>query len=264
MFINGVKGEKVFTIFGGVNGVGKSTLRNKSGVQTYIIDPDDISRNTFGDYRKATLLENKLMENFINSDMSFGRETTLTGKTIFKKITYLKGLGYKINLVFIHVNDVNICIKRVAKRVREGGHDIPTIDIERRYDIILSNLKANLYLFDTITFYDNTKGDYKLVGLKNGDIMQELVKGSYLTIKGIITQALGNKILVLFLALFFIKQYKIPIVFIKNRCKLSIYQLFKMLVFILMNDENAEYVTISYPRMKEENIEFKQIIKFTF
>ena len=63
MFINGVKGEKVFTIFGGVNGVGKSTLRNKSGVQTYIIDPDDISRNTFGDYRKATLLENKLMEN---------------------------------------------------------------------------------------------------------------------------------------------------------------------------------------------------------
>ena len=187
MFINGVKGEKVFTIFGGVNGVGKSTLRNKSGVQTYISDPDEISRNTFGDYRKATLLENKLMENFINSDMSFGRETTLTGKTIFKKITYLKGLGYKINLVFIHVNDVNICIKRVAKRVREGGHDIPTIDIERRYDIILSNLKANLYLFDTITFYDNTKGDYKLVGLKNGDIMQELVKGSYLTIKGIIT-----------------------------------------------------------------------------
>lgn len=30
-----------------------------------------------------------------------------------------------------------------------------------------------------------------------------------------------------------------------------------MLVFILMNDENAEYVTASYPRMKEENIEFK-------
>lgn len=30
-----------------------------------------------------------------------------------------------------------------------------------------------------------------------------------------------------------------------------------MLVFILMNDENAEYVTISYPRIQEENIEFK-------
>lgn len=183
MFVNGIKIEKVFTIFGGVNGVGKSTLRNKSGVQTYIIDPDDLSRTTFGDYKKATLLENKLIENFISSDMSFGRETTLTGKTIFKKINYLKKIGYKINLVYIHVDNVNICIERVAKRVKEGGHNIPVDTIKRRYDTILSNLKNNIDIFDTITFYDNSNGDYQLVGIKNGSMIQELIPKSYISQK---------------------------------------------------------------------------------
>lgn len=98
MFVNGTKGQKVFTIWGGTDGVGKTTLRNIAGVQTYIIDLEEIKGSSL---KERIMIKNKLIENFIYSDMSFGIESTLTGRIIFKNIIYLKGMGYKINLIFI-------------------------------------------------------------------------------------------------------------------------------------------------------------------
>lgn len=151
MFVNGTKGQKVFTIFGGVNGVGKTTLRNKSGVQTYIIDLEEIRGSSL---KERIMIKNKLIENFIYSDMSFGIESTLKGKIIFNLINYLKGMGYEINLVFIYCQRQNSNLKKI---------------------------EDNIELFDTILFYDNTNGDYKLIAFKNGDIIQELKAKSYIS-----------------------------------------------------------------------------------
>ena len=79
MFENGTRGNKVFTIWGGDNGVGKTTLRNKSGVQTYIIDLKELD---YSSLKEKLKIKNKLIENFIYSDMSFGVESTLKGRII--------------------------------------------------------------------------------------------------------------------------------------------------------------------------------------
>ncbi len=71
---------------------------------------------------------------------SFAIETTLSGKGYLKHIKQWREAGYQVSLIFLSLNDVNISIERVAKRVAQGGHNIPTHVIKRRF-------KSGLELF---------------------------------------------------------------------------------------------------------------------
>lgn len=71
---------------------------------------------------------------------SFAIETTLSGKGYLKHIKRWREAGYQVSLIFLSLNDVNISIERVAKRVVQGGHNIPTPVIKRRF-------KSGLELF---------------------------------------------------------------------------------------------------------------------
>jgi len=50
-------------------------------------------------------------------------------------------MHFKVTLLFFWLNDVNLAIKRVEKRVLEGGHHIPEEVIRRRYIKGVENLK---------------------------------------------------------------------------------------------------------------------------
>ena len=73
-------------------------------------------------------------------------------------------------MIFLSLNDVNISIERVAKRVAQGGHNIPTPVIKRRF-------KSGLELFhshykQTVNqwlLYDNS-GDTKVLLAKGGSL----------------------------------------------------------------------------------------------
>ncbi|MDD7374074.1 MAG: hypothetical protein SO136_05005 [Sarcina ventriculi] len=99
-------------------------------------------------------IKNKLIENFMLSDMSFGIESTLRGKIIFNLIKYLKGMGYEINLMFIYSQRQNNNLKKIEDTTE---------------------------LFDTIFFHDNTRRKYELIWFKNEDIIQELTPKSYIS-----------------------------------------------------------------------------------
>lgn len=94
-------------------------------------------------------------------------KTTLSGKGYLKHIKRWQKAGYKVQLIFLSINDVNISIKRVAKRVSQGGHNIPIPVIKRRF-------KAGLELFhnhykkcvDEWALYDNS--DKQIILLKEG------------------------------------------------------------------------------------------------
>ena len=64
---------------------------------------------------------------------SFAIETTLSGKGYLKHIKRWREAGYQVSLIFLSLNDVNISIERVAKRVAQCGHNIPTPVIKRRF-----------------------------------------------------------------------------------------------------------------------------------
>ncbi len=64
---------------------------------------------------------------------SFAFESTLSGLAYFERIKRWKSAGYRIELVYLRLGTPEIALKRIASRVKEGGHDVPTADVRRRF-----------------------------------------------------------------------------------------------------------------------------------
>ena len=73
--------------------------------------------------------------------------------------------GYNVQAVFIGTEHHDINIDRVRNRVREGGHDIPTEEIVRRWTDAQTNLPRTWKCFDTISILDNS-GEQPLTVVK--------------------------------------------------------------------------------------------------
>jgi len=70
---------------------------------------------------------------------SFAVETTLSGLHYLALITQWQAQGYFVSLYFLSLPNVDMAIARVAERVKQGGHDIPTEVIRRRFSAGLRN-----------------------------------------------------------------------------------------------------------------------------
>ena len=72
---------------------------------------------------------------------SFAFETTLSGRAYARRIPRWRAEGYVVTLVFLRLLDADMAVARVARRVREGGHDIPVDVIRRRFQAGLDNFQ---------------------------------------------------------------------------------------------------------------------------
>lgn len=63
----------------------------------------------------------------------FAFETTLATKSYVSLIGKAKATGYEVSLLYFWLASPTFAKRRVAKRVRKGGHNIPPDVIERRY-----------------------------------------------------------------------------------------------------------------------------------
>jgi len=91
----------------------------------------------------------------LGEDFSF--ETTMSGKAHLKRLRRFKHLGYRIEIIFLKLNSPELAIKRVAARVKQGGHNVPAEDIARRFLRGWENF-CNQYRLesDEWTVYDNS------------------------------------------------------------------------------------------------------------
>lgn len=98
-------------------------------------------------------------------DLAF--ETTLATKSYVHKILYAKQQGYQIILLFYWLHSVELAIERVRQRVREGGHNIASDVIIRRYHRGLINL-FDLYLpiTERAMLFDNSDKATELIAEK--------------------------------------------------------------------------------------------------
>lgn len=88
---------------------------------------------------------------------NFALETTLSGRAYLRMIRQWQAAGYKVKVIFFQLQNVDKAIARVAKRVAQGGHDIPEAVIRRRFAAGRANFEK-LYapLVDAWALYDNT------------------------------------------------------------------------------------------------------------
>lgn len=76
----------------------------------------------------------------LSKKSSFAIETTLATKSYVGLTKKAQSLGYEVVLMYFWLESYGMALKRVAKRVREGGHFIPDEDVKRRYEGGIRNL----------------------------------------------------------------------------------------------------------------------------
>lgn len=131
--------KRVF-ILAGANGSGKSTISKvflpAEGV--VYINPDDTAKMLNPNSPEHAKIEaGKTTLRSINELMtrgeSFAIESTLAGVAYAKMLQRAKGLGYQSSIVYVFVDSPDVCIARIAARVKNGGHFIPAEDVRRRF-----------------------------------------------------------------------------------------------------------------------------------
>lgn len=70
---------------------------------------------------------------------SFVVESTLSGRSFLKSLQLASNAGYQITIMFLYVDSADVCVSRVAERVRKAGHFVPELDIRRRFGRSLRN-----------------------------------------------------------------------------------------------------------------------------
>jgi len=87
----------------------------------------------------------------------FAFETTFSGLTYVRRLQAWKQAGYRIEMVYLRLRSVQLALRRIAARVRQGGHDVPRADVVRRFSRGWENFQR-IYrpLADSWAVYDNS------------------------------------------------------------------------------------------------------------
>ena len=129
-------------IIAGPNGAGKTTFAReflpREGGIIHFINADLIAAGLSPlQPRLAALEAGRLflaeLDRLSAARRDFAFESTLSGLTYVDRITAWKNRGYRIELVYLRLDSPEIALKRIAARVREGGHDVPEADVRRRF-----------------------------------------------------------------------------------------------------------------------------------
>ena len=70
----------------------------------------------------------------------FAFETTLAGREYLRLVSQLRDDGWRVELLYLALPNVEMSRQRVAERVARGGHAIRDADITRRFPRSLRNL----------------------------------------------------------------------------------------------------------------------------
>ena len=88
---------------------------------------------------------------------SFALESTLSGKTYVTLLQNARTKGYCVQLHYLRIASVFDAVERIAQRVLQGGHHVPTEDVKRRFGRSLRNLvESYLPIADQWVIWDNT------------------------------------------------------------------------------------------------------------
>ena len=169
-------------IIAGCNGAGKTTasyavLPEMLGCKEFV-NADEIAKGLSPFNPESVAIEAgrlmlQRMDDLLSEGSDFAFETTLSTRSYVKFRERAQAKGYFVTLLYFWLPTPEQAIERVATRVREGGHNIPSDVIRRRYANGIKNLTA-LYipLCNYWAIYDNSSADeqIRIIALGGKDI----------------------------------------------------------------------------------------------
>ena len=94
----------------------------------------------------------------------FAFETTLSGLGYLRRLKRWKTAGYNIEIIFLRLASPRLALRRIAARVRQGGHNVARADMLRRFTRGWANFeKSYRALADAWAVYDNSGDAPRLV-----------------------------------------------------------------------------------------------------
>ena len=166
-------------IIAGCNGAGKTTasytvLPEMLGCKEFV-NADEIAKGLSPFNPESVAIEAgrlmlQRMDDLLSEGVDFAFETTLATRSYVKFIERAHAKGYFVTLLYFWLPTPEQAIERVAKRVSEGGHNIPSDVIRRRYANGLRNLTM-LYtpVCDFWSIYDNSSADAEIKIIASGE-----------------------------------------------------------------------------------------------
>ena len=157
-------------IIAGPNGSGKTSITQKFlhhewAEGTTYINPDQVAKDMFGDWNdseavlKAANYCSDLREQCLRDKKGFVFETVFSAQEKIDFVIRAKQAGFFIRIFFISTSNPAINASRIAKRVMEGGHDVPITKIISRYNKSIQNCKTVASIIDRLYVYDNSIDD---------------------------------------------------------------------------------------------------------
>ncbi|MCR4844738.1 MAG: zeta toxin family protein [Bacteroidales bacterium] len=184
-------------IISGPNGSGKTTA--SYGVLPELLDCSEfVNSDEFAKhlspfapesaYITASRLMLRKVKYLFDRREDFCIETTLATRALIKMTRSAQQMGYYVTILYFWLNDPQIAIDRVAKRVQAGGHDIPAEVIKRRYQMGLNYLfHQYMQTCDKWILADNSDPPFEIIaeGSKKGLIIRNMEK--YNTVRSMLT-----------------------------------------------------------------------------
>jgi predicted ABC-type ATPase len=157
-------------VIAGPNGSGKTSITEQLLRHTWTerccyINPDLIAETEFGgwdgreNFLKAAQKAESMRRECLRDLRSLAFETVFSTS---EKVEFLRdamAAGYFIRLFFVCTDSPEINGRRVAQRVREGGHTVPNDKIVSRYAKSVANGAVAIKFVDRAYIYDNSMED---------------------------------------------------------------------------------------------------------
>jgi len=141
--------KPVCWIIAGPNGAGKTTFALEYLPQVadcrHFINADLIAAGLAPlaperELMTASRIFLRAIEARMSARENFAFETTLAGRSYLRLIERLHRDGWQVELIYLALPSAEMSALRVAERVAHGGHNIPLVDIERRFPRSLRHL----------------------------------------------------------------------------------------------------------------------------
>lgn len=148
-----------FVALAGPNGAGKTTFYHahlpSAGLR--FLNADEVARDLEIDSYEAAKIITQLRLELVRQRESFVFETVFSDP-VGDKLAFLKQAaqsGYTVVLCFIGIEGPETSEQRVAMRVSQGGHDVPSGKLVSRFPRTQANLKAAIRALPLVLVFDN-------------------------------------------------------------------------------------------------------------
>ncbi len=172
----------IIVALAGPNGAGKTTFYYShlwtAGLR--LVNADVIARQLGMDPYQAARVAAAVRGELLRQQESFVFETVFSDP-VGDKLGFLRDAvhaGYTVVLCFIGISGPEVSEDRVAMRVSQGGHDVPTEKLASRCPRIIENLRAAMRELPYVWIFDNDdlSKPFRLAAVSEGGRVVRLEK----------------------------------------------------------------------------------------